>query len=153
MLGNGWGNQDGLERGGNGAASNRVIFPFNTATSGPQMARARRAASGVTGQLRMQLLKKMLLKTHDATALAVDAQGWLMGRIHCDATDLPHVGQGQDISNRVWVVPNGARILEVSNHPGILDNIALLLKTENVDCESRRIHPGPMPATMACASM
>jgi hypothetical protein len=44
--------------------------------------------------------------------------------------NLSYVRQGEDVGNRVWVVPHLAKIMEIANHVGIL--VAAVVRARSV---------------------
>jgi hypothetical protein len=45
----------------------------------------------------------------------MDAEGSFNGRVHCDATELANGGEREDVGQRVGIVPDSTKILDVAN--------------------------------------
>ena len=52
---------------------------------------------------------------HDRAIRTMDAEGSFNGRVHCDATELANGGEREDVGQRVRIVPDSAKILDVAN--------------------------------------
>ena len=62
----------------------------------------------------------MLHELHDGAVQTVDVDGGLHQGVHRYATDLTYLRKGQDVCNRLLVVPDLSKVWEISNHIGIL---------------------------------
>ena len=52
---------------------------------------------------------------HDQAIRAMDAEGSFSGRVHCDATKLANGGEREDVGQRVGIVPDSPKILDVAD--------------------------------------
>ena len=57
----------------------------------------------------------VLDELNDRAIRTMDADGSFNGRVHCDATELASFGEREDVGQRVWIVPDRPKILDVAN--------------------------------------
>ena len=50
----------------------------------------------------------------------MNVQGWLRRRVHRDTANLSDVGEGENVRDRLAVVPDLAQVWEITDHWGIL---------------------------------
>jgi len=52
---------------------------------------------------------------HKRAIRTMDAEGSFNGRVHCDATKLANRGEREDVGQRVGIVPDSPKILDVAD--------------------------------------
>ena len=57
----------------------------------------------------------VLDELHDRAIGTMDAEGSFNRRVHRDATELANGGNREDVGQRVWIVPDRPKILDVAN--------------------------------------
>jgi len=57
----------------------------------------------------------VLDELHDRAIRTMEAEGSFNGRVHRDATELANGGEREDVGQRVGIVPDSTKILDVAN--------------------------------------